>query len=351
MHNTHQGRAGFVVVPVVILGLWLVGLAPAWAQGFPGKPGCGEMAFSAKQAQAEAWRHSRSTFVAGLGEPRHRLSDVMVVRGSATAIVGKFAYGPLDKDLEAEAVELFGQVPGACTWRSMGRRVTEQHGVARPTDATKLDDGEAVWQVDTRAWPVGAYPVRAVVLGDLTEVEGWIYVVPEGAHLVVSDIDGTLCEEAQDAAGMASTLMAGVEALRRFEGALETIGQWVKRGYLPVYLTGRPGALKPATIRWLTKQGFPKGPVVVARTSGDVIPSRTGVQAFKARTIRGWLEVGLVVHAAYGNAKTDIGAYAEAGLCAARTFIVGRHRGSSGTAKWPGYTGQHRTWIGNQPKQ
>lgn len=351
MQSCQLSRVGFLATAAVILALGCFGAGGARAGEYVGKLGCVEKAFASKPAKAEAWNRTRSSFVAKLGEPRHRLYDSVVVQGTVVDVVGKFTYGPLDKDLEAEAVELFGQVPGTCAWTSLGRSKTEQHGAARPTDASRLDDGEAAWHVDTSTWPVGAYPLRAVVLGDLTEVGAWIYVVPKGTQLIVSDIDGTLCEEAHDAAGVAATVLAGVEALRRFEGAQETIQAWVTRGYLPVYLTGRPGALKPATLRWLKKQGFPQGPVVVARTSGDVVPSASGVQRYKARTVQAWLDAGLQVYAAYGNATTDIGAYADAKLPKTRTFIMGPHRGKSGTAAWPGYTKQHIEWVATQPQK
>ncbi len=263
-------------------------------------------------------------------------------------MIGKFTYGPLDKDLEGEEVGLWGQTPARCEWNSLGKAITEDHGTGRPTDATALDDGEAAWPVDSKSWEPGSYAMRAVVLGDLTEVSSWIYVVPKGAKIVVFDIDGTLAEEAQDAVGVVKTVASGVEALRRFEGALETVQAWANQGYLPVYLTGRPGAMKPATLRWLKKHGFPQGPVIVARTSGDVLPSKSGVQRYKARSIQAWVASGIDVVAAYGNATTDIGAYEEAGIPKDRTFIVGPHRGGSNTAKWPGYTEEHRKWVQRQ---
>lgn len=350
MHYFGASRALWSFVRGLILTLVIVHCQAGTAAERPDPVRCGRASFAVPYKTGEAWSRTRSSMISGIGSPKHRLYDVLTVAGTPVTVVGKFTYGPLDKDLEGEKVELWGTDPTTCAWKALGRSETENHGTRRPTDFTQLDDGEARWQLPATNWPAGAYSLHAVVLGDLSEVQGTLYLVPKGSRIVVFDIDGTLAEEAQDAAGMMATVIAGVESLRRFEGTVETVQQWAQAGVIPVFLTGRHGSMKAATVRWLERMGFPKGPVVVARTGGDVMPSASGVQRYKAEQIKGWLKQGLVVAAAYGNATTDIGAYADAGLPKARTFIVGPHRGSQATAKWPGYTKAHIEWVKKEAK-
>jgi phosphatidate phosphatase PAH1 len=102
------------------------------------------------------------------------------------------------------------------------------------------------------------------------------------------------------------------------------------KGRLPLYLTGRLRTMSALTRRWLDEQGFPPGPVVTTTDNHDAVPSAKGVQAFKLRTLTTLgREVGIDIVAAYGNAETDVCAYALAGIPPARTFIIGPNGGKA----------------------
>jgi phosphatidate phosphatase PAH1 len=63
---------------------------------------------------------------------------------------------------------------------------------------------------------------------------------------------------------------------------------------------------------------------------GEELPTNGGVGTYKRDTLRAWEhDPGLVFVAAYGNATTDIFAYAQAGIAPSATYIVGAHGGEA----------------------
>src|SRR5262245_22769885 len=57
---------------------------------------------------AGSWRHTLSSYIVDLGAPHHRGIDLIASTDDATqTIAGKITYGPTDKDLEDEDVEVF----------------------------------------------------------------------------------------------------------------------------------------------------------------------------------------------------------------------------------------------------
>jgi hypothetical protein len=109
-------------------------------------------------------------------------------------------------------------------------------------------------------------------------------------------------------------------------GADDVARRWANLGYLPVDVTGRPYPLRNLTFRWLIERRFPQGPVITVGTLTDAVPSEAHVGAFKLRAVRELLAAGLRLHRAYGNAATDVCAYARAGIAPARSYIVGPPR-------------------------
>jgi phosphatidate phosphatase PAH1 len=74
------------------------------------------------------------------------------------------------------------------------------------------------------------------------------------------------------------------------------------------------------------------------------------VQRFKG----GWLNemkerVQVSWVAAYGNASTDISAYADAGIPKERTFIIGPHAGEGGTVAIQGSYENHLSTVEQLP--
>jgi hypothetical protein len=300
-------------------GLWLVlALASACGGGAadPVPVAAAEPAAGCPGPQvgpAQGWRHTRNrAFSTLVGDAGHAADDPMVNPGSSAQVEGKFAYGTVSKDLQDEDVTLWLQV---------------RCGQWRPVTTARTDsDGRARFQVDAAHIPVaGAYPFELVVLGDGSRAQGHIYVVPRGTPAALFDIDGTLTT----GDGQLIKEVVGGDASVR-PGAVEVVRQHVAAGHMPIYMSGRSYNLRELTRDWLRKNGFPRGPLITTRKLGQAMPTTGGVGRFKLETIDVMTGgVGVAIRFAYGNASTDVCAYAQAGLPPARTYIIGKHAGDA----------------------
>jgi hypothetical protein len=266
------------------------------------------------------WRHGLiSPATVALGLPQHSAVEPIVNPGADIAVAGKFAYGVISKDLEDEDVELWLRLPDLggedCgAWRSVGRATTDS-------------DGRATVSVDPALVPEpGAYDFRFVVRGDRTAARGAVWVVEPGTALVLFDVDGTLTIGDSE---IFEQVLLGQDP-EMYAAADTVVSTYAGAGYQPLYVTGRPYFLNPATRTWLEAHGFPPGPVRTADDVGSVLPTEGGVQTDKREYLRDLIaETGVSIPYAYGNATTDICAYAEAGIDPARTHIIGPHAGEA----------------------
>jgi hypothetical protein len=258
----------------------------------------------------------KSPGITALGDPAHSLSDAVAPLGERARMTARFRYGRLGFDLEDEGVGLWVRTgAGACgDWAQLGRGRTD-------------DEGRVQFDVpgDLFAEP-GRYTVAAVVDGDGTRAEGAVYVVAPGQPAVVFDIDGTLTTSDSE---LFQELFTG-STPDMWPGASDVANLYADAGYLPVFLTGRPESWAGVSRTWLAEMGFPEGVVRTTDDKAQVLPTRGGVGAFKRAVLEDLqARAGLRIVAAYGNAPTDICAYAEAGLPSEHTFIVGPHAGEA----------------------
>ncbi len=260
------------------------------------------------------WRHRvRGAATSSLyGEPHHSANDPVLNPGGDAIVRGKFAYGAVSKDLEHEEVSLWLEMRPCGGWAEIARKTTDGKGRVALT-------------VPARLIPTpGAYRFQLVVSGDLSRTGGTIFVLEPGTQTVVFDIDGTLTTGdgqlvEQLALGWDPDVRPGAAAVARL---------YARAGYLPVYISGRPYMLRDATRDWLRRYGFPRGIVITTDAVGEGLPGEGRVGDFKQR----WLDAlgsgpRLAFAAAYGNAKTDVCAYARAGIDPYATFIIGKHGG------------------------
>lgn len=260
--------------------------------------------------KAAKWRHRLhgGRVASKLGSPRHVVADVLAGAEQEISIAGKFAYGDLSKDVEDETVELWQQLE-PCRWRPLGRLVTDDDGRARFTVPATTFSGP------------GPHRVRVYLLGDRSYAEGKVWIVAPGTPVVLFDIDGTLTKDDgelfEELLGSKAEMHDGADAVAR---------RWADLGYLPIYITGRPYPLRASTFAWLGAHRFPLGPVFTVDSLLDFLPSEGHVGEFKLGALRQLLKTGIRFHRAYGNASTDICAYARAGISPDRTFIVGGPR-------------------------
>ncbi len=248
-------------------------------------------------------RDFHSSITPRLGSPRHVAPDVVVAVGAPFELRAKLTYGKLRKDLEDEDVGLvLGE--GACgPWEPAIDDVTD-------------DDGWVRWSrpaIDR----AGTRPFHAIVYGDGSRATGHIWAIAPDTPAVIFDIDGTLTTGDGE---LLDDLLGGKADVR--PGAADVAKRWADLGYLVVYITGRHHALRDSSRAWLDDHDFPPGPLFTPEDKLAVLPSRDHVGAYKLAQLRALLGAGLAVEAAYGNAATDVCAYAEAGIPPDRTWIT-----------------------------
>jgi hypothetical protein len=272
-------------------------------------------------APGEAWRHPlASPLTVALGAPGHSIQDVLATPAGAATVHGKFAYGTVSKDLEDERVRVSLDVCSG--WVTLGDALTDADGRV----AVSLPDGLGP----------GVYDVRMQVLGDGTLAAGQAWLLPAGTHLAVTDIDGTLTtgdeELVEDVlTDLFQPILGGSYTPAAFPGAAALTGALARRGQVVVYLTGRPYWLTGATRRWLADGAFAPGPLHLADSSEEALPTADGVGAYKQAWLRGLAAQGFMLDEAYGNATTDVSAYAAAAIPPSSTWIIGTNGGAGGT--------------------
>jgi phosphatidate phosphatase PAH1 len=262
------------------------------------------------QAAPGKFNKKRSKIVAALGNAHHSATDVLTSPGNGVTVRGKFAYGKVSKDLEKEEVVIY--LLKGKRWDKLGSALTDDDGRASFEIPAKLIKNE------------GAHRYSFHVSGDGSYANGTIWVLPKNRKVAVFDIDGTLTTGDSE---LVEYILTG-DTVHMRKDANTLAWHYAKKGYLPIFLTGRPYLYNAATRAWLAHHKFPNGPLVTTDRIRQGLPSNGGVGKFKA----GWLTsaikgLSLKVQAAYGNAKTDICAFAQAGIKASVTYIIGKYAG------------------------
>ncbi|XP_078063278.1 membrane-associated phosphatidylinositol transfer protein 1-like, partial [Mustelus asterias] len=228
----------------------------------------------------------------------HRASDVVVPVGGPQVLSGRFAYGPLDVvTLTGEKVDIYIMTqPPSGKWIQFGSETTSNSG---RVSCTLPED----------KWlPLGLYPVRMFVRGDHTYAESYLSVLPKGMECVVFSIDGSFA---------ASVSIMGSDPKVR-AGAVDVVRHWQDRGYLIVYVTGRPDMQKQKVVAWLSQHNFPHG--IVSFCDGLVHDPLRQKTAFLQSLVQ---EAQVKIEAAYGSMK-DISVYALLRVPSQQIYIVGR---------------------------
>lgn len=271
--------------------------------------------------EVRPWRRPHNRWVAQSGAPNHSVQDIVVTEGSPIAIEGKFTYGDLSKDLERETVLGFLNTAGG--WVPLGEENTDDEGRVRFTVASPLR--------------IGVYGVQLEVAGDASVAEASLWVLPRGTHLAIFDIDGTLTTGDEEIikdvkADLFFPLLHKEYVPAAYPGAAPLTTAQMARGYVNVYLTGRPYWLAKTTRTWLLGPlGFAPGILHVTDSDKEAVPKKRGVGAFKLKFLKKLVDSGFVLDVAYGNAMTDIYAYLGAGLRPDAVWIIGQYGGLKGT--------------------
>jgi len=248
------------------------------------------------------FRHFTSSVISHLGDAKHRGFDLVTSAQSPTQrLEGWISYTILDKALEDEDVDVFACRAGQ--WRPVGTARTDDEGHF----ALDLSGADRL--------PVGMRDLFVSVKGDRTGVGFLGCVAPDGARLIVSDVDGTLTSSEN---AFLETITLGIEPGAR-AGAAQAYDAATAKGFQLVYVTARGNQYTTATRAWLDHKGFPRGPVRLSPSfltlpGGDTID-------YKTQTIAALSAAGLEVAAGVGNRASDVTAYTNTGVAADRIFI------------------------------
>ncbi len=254
--------------------------------------------------------------------PYHGASDVIARPGEAALAEAWFSHSAgLQKALEHVPV-----------------RVELRRGEAWEVVGTARTDGEGRVVLPLKAPEApGRYGLRftAAVPGGAQATEAFLHVLAAGTAVTVFDIDGTLTRsDAENFKDYARRLLRHpkAEGPKLREGAVAAVRRAAAQGPV-VYLTGRAPWLARPTREWLAFHQLPEGMVLLMPEARDILPTESRVGRAKTERLQALKALGVTFRAAYGNARTDIHAYATLGIDKAKTFILGKHGGEEGTVK------------------
>lgn len=266
-------------------------------------------------APAQEWRHTIATpIVTAAGAANHSAQDPIGDRADAVTLHGKFTYGLISKDLEDEKIAVW--IDDCAGWRSLGEPLTDSDGrIAVPVPA------------DVTTTP-GVYEARFQVLGDRSTTRAYVWLLPRGTHIALTDIDGTMTESDSE---LFQQILDGSHVPVAYPGAVALTTAHAGRGHVVMYLTGRPYYLTQKSRDWLANLAFAPGPLHGTDSNGEALPTEAGVGDFKKHFVMSLVAAGYQIDVAYGNASTDIYAYLGAGVPADRVWIIGANAGDQGT--------------------
>ncbi|WP_437681366.1 lipin/Ned1/Smp2 family protein [Sorangium sp. So ce131] len=257
-----------------------------------------------------SWNHTSSYIIAGAGTANHRGRDLFLTPDDPQWILGKFAYGLTDKDLKDEQVDVYLLRDCGEDWEYLGSTNTTEDDEAHPEVEGVSDSGGRVFFEIPPAQRLGPgrHRVHLVVRGDLSSTDLFIEVVPRGAPMFVSDVDGTLTGTETEEFG---ALLTG-QLPTMHAHAAAAFHRLASKGYRPMYLTARPDWLVQRTRDFLETYGFPPG---VVHTTLDLTGALGESAAeYKTEELLQLRDRGMLPAWAFGNTATDAEAYNNAGV-------------------------------------
>lgn len=257
---------------------------------------------------------------------QHRGRDAFYPVGNDQWVLGKFAYGLSDKDIKGEEVDVFVQRGCAGAWEKLGTATTTQDGEHETVEGVEDKGGRVYFRIPAaKALPIGHHRVRMVVAGDGTWADQHIEVLPRGAAIFVSDVDGTLterrpgdpavvCDEESDFPALWRGMMGGAGQPYVHEHVAATFDKLAALGYRPMYLTARPEPLAPHTRAFLraSARGDGRGDLplgVVHTTLGLTGAINSAAEDFKKSELEMLSKKGFRPTFGFGNRKSDVATY------------------------------------------
>jgi phosphatidate phosphatase PAH1 len=219
-------------------------------------------------------------------------------------LLGKFAYGITDKDLEDENVDIYVQRDCSGDWEYLGTAATTEENAHATIEGVEDTGGRIYFEIppDDRL-ELGRHRVHMVVQGDVSTTDGFVEIVDPETPFFLSDVDGTLTTSENEE--FADLLAGQIPDANPF--AAQAFQILVDKGYHPMYLTARPEWLVERTREFVDLRGFPPG--IVHTTT--VFDGATGDAAitYKTAELQMLADRTLVPTWTFGNTETDAQAY------------------------------------------
>lgn len=248
------------------------------------------------------WNHTSSSITASFFDI-HRGRDMFYNPGNTIWVIAKFAYGPTDKDIHDEEVDIYLNRDCSDQWELVGTELTTEDEEHPTVEGVEDSGGWVFFDATSLNLGEGRHRFLMVVAGDLTTTEVLVEVIKPGTPIVISDVDGTLTtEETEEFSALASGDLpqSNVDSANVLQGLAE-------KGYRIYYVTARPEFLVQRTRDFLKAHQYPPGLVhatlnTTGATGEEAVVYKTGeLAAIAAR--------GLVPAWAFGNTETDAEAY------------------------------------------
>lgn len=280
-----------------------------------------------------SWQHTTSSVIA-VGSSHHRGRDAFYAEGDTQWVLGKFSYGPSDKDLKEEDVDVYVQRGCSGAWEKLvfpSQVRTTRDGEHETVEGVE-DTGGRVYAAIPAAQRlgIGHHRIRMVVAGDQTFAEQTIEVLPRGTPIFVSDVDGTLterkpedpkvvCDEESDFPALWRSMSDTGAQPNVHEGAAAAFQKLASLGYRPLYLTARPEWLSPHTHELLRESNrrdgrgnLPQG--IVHTTLGLTGAFNSAAEAFKKDELKSLVAKGFKPVFGFGNRPSDVATYVANGV-------------------------------------
>lgn len=234
-------------------------------------------------------------------------------------VIAKFQYGSFlfRKDLVHEEVEVQLLRDCGSSWETLGKAFTSDKGEHVEVMGFSDLGGMIFFKIPTeKRLGLGRHRIRLVVSGDQTATELFLEVLPQGASLFVSDVDGTLTtsELIEGVAGVFGTVPPA------HPGASALFTDLTKKGYRPIYLTARATAQVQRTREFISVKKFPAGVVQTSSASTLGLSGVKGVE-YKTEALQALEDRGFKIAYAFGNTKVDAEAFANVSISDANKYF------------------------------
>lgn len=254
--------------------------------------------------EGRGFRHTSSRLTAATSFANHRGRDMFYNPGDDVWVMGKLAYGVIDKDLKDEDVDVYLQRACGAEWEYVATTRSTKEGAHDSVEGVEDTGGRVYFQVPAEIeLGLGRHRFELVVAGDGTHTPVYVDIVPAGQPMVVSDVDGTLTTN--ELIEFPAMLVGATPPAN--PGAPAALTALAERGYRVMYLTARPEYLGTRTHDFLTERGFPPG--IVHTTLTKLGATGSSAAAFKTAELQALGSRGLVPAWGFGNRDSDADTY------------------------------------------